>query len=100
MDSIRITSNDSLPRTMGLFEQKGVGRLTTMDFLTTLRAVKRMKVETGSMACLGCGFEHNCSVHGCAILRNAAEHMESALANIDHLNALLDQRHTQEGEGK
>lgn len=52
------------------------------------------------MVCLGCGFEHNCSVHGCAILRNVAEHMEAALANIDHLNALLDQRDTQEGEGK
>lgn len=74
--------------------------MTTMDFLTTLRAVKRMKVETESMVCLDCGFEHNCSVHGCAILRNAAEHMEAAMANIDHLNALLDQRHTQEGEGK
>ena len=52
------------------------------------------------MVCLGCGFEHNCSVHGCAILRNAAEHMEAAMANIDHLNALLDQRDMQEGEGK
>jgi len=59
-----------------------------------------MKVETESMVCLGCGFEHNCSVHGCAILRNAAEHMEAAMANIDHLNALLDQRDMQEGEGK
>ena len=70
-----------------------------MDYLTTLRAVKRMKVETGSMVCLGCGFEHNCSMYGCAILRNAAEHMEAALANIDHLNALLDQQDMQEGEG-
>ena len=73
--------------------------MTTMDYLTTLRAVKRMKVETGSMVCWGCGFEHNCSVHGCAILRNAAEHMEAALANIDHLHALLDQQDMQEGEG-
>jgi len=85
---------------MWISAEKGVERLTTMDYLTTLRAVKRMKVETGSMVCLGCGFEHNCSVHGCAILRNVAEHMEAALANIDHLNALLDQRDTQEGEGK
>ena len=73
--------------------------MTTMDYLTTLRAVKRMKVETGSMVCFGCGFEHNCSMYGCAILRNAAEHMEAALANIDHLNALLDQQDMQEGEG-
>ena len=55
-------------------------------------AVKKLKVQTGSLACMGCGYEHNCSLHGCAILRNAAEHMEAALANYDHLTALLDQK--------
>lgn len=71
-----------------------------MDYLTTLRAVKGLKIQTGSMACLGCGYEYRCSIHGCAILRNAAEHMEAALANIDHLNALLDQQNIREGEGR
>lgn len=71
-----------------------------MDNKELIDAVRRLSVETGSLACLGCGWEHNCSIHGCAILCNAAEHMEAALANIDHLNALLDQRDTQEGEGK
>lgn len=66
--------------------------MTTMDYTTTLRAVKKLKVQTGSLACMGCGYEHNCSLHGCAILRNAAEHMEAALANYDHLTALLDQK--------
>ena len=66
-------------------------RLTTMDYLTTIRAVKKLKVQTGSLACMGCGYEHNCSLHGCAILRNAAEYMEAALAMYDHLNSLLDQ---------
>ena len=41
-----------------------------------LAALRRLKVETGSLACLGCGHEHNCSVHGCAILRAAAERLE------------------------
>lgn len=72
--------------------------MTTMDYTTTLQAVKKLKVQTGSLACVGCGYEHNCSLHGCAILRNAAEHMEAALANIDHLNALLDQQNIREGE--
>lgn len=36
-------------------------------------ALHRMKVETGSLACLGCGYEHNCSIHGCTILREAEE---------------------------
>ena len=66
--------------------------MTTMDYTTTLRALKWLMVETGSLACLGCGHENSCSVHGCAILRNAVEHMEAALANYDHLSALVDQR--------
>ena len=40
-------------------------------------ALKRLKVETGSLACLGCGCEHNCGIHGCAILRAAADALEA-----------------------
>jgi hypothetical protein len=36
-------------------------------------ALRRLKVETGSLACLGCGHEHNCSTHGCTIIRAAEE---------------------------
>lgn len=64
--------------------------MTTMDFTTTLNALRKLCVETGSLACLGCGYEHNCSTHGCAILRNAIEHMRAALANYDNLSALVD----------
>lgn len=39
-------------------------------------ALRRMKVQTGSLVCLGCGMEHSCGVHGCAILRRAAEIIE------------------------
>lgn len=38
-----------------------------------ITALQRLKVETGSIACLGCGHEHNCDIHGCAIIREAAE---------------------------
>ena len=38
-----------------------------------LKALARLSVETGSLACLGCGHEHNCAIHGCAILRAAKE---------------------------
>lgn len=34
-----------------------------------ITALQRLKVETGSIACLGCGHEHNCGIHGCAIIR-------------------------------
>lgn len=37
-----------------------------------IKALGRLKVQTGSLACLGCGHEHNCGVHGCAIAREAA----------------------------
>lgn len=37
-----------------------------------LAALSRLKVQTGSLACLGCGYEHNCGVRGCVILREAA----------------------------
>ena len=36
-----------------------------------LRALDALAVETGSLACLGCGHEHNCGIHGCAIIRAA-----------------------------
>lgn len=66
--------------------------LTTMDYQKTMRALKRLRVETGSLVCFGCGYEHNCSTQGCAILRNAVSHMEAALANYDHLSALTKQQ--------
>lgn len=44
--------------------------MTTYDLL---QALARLRVETGSLACLGCGREHNCSTKGCRILREAAD---------------------------
>ena len=69
--------------------------MTTMDFGATLAALRRLRVETGSLVCFGCGHEHNCSTHGCAILRNAVEHMEAALSNYDSLSALADRLETE-----
>lgn len=66
--------------------------MTTMDYTTTLRAMRTLKVQTGSLMCLGCPFKDGCSVHGCVILRNAVEHMEAALANYDNMSALVDQQ--------
>ena len=47
-----------------------------MNDTELIRALEHLKVETGSLACLGCGHEHNCGVHGCAILRAARERIE------------------------
>lgn len=41
-----------------------------------IKVLKRMKVETGSLVCLGCAYEHNCGVHGCRILRETVSMLE------------------------
>ena len=41
-----------------------------------IQALRQLKVQTGSLACLGCGHEHNCSIKGCAIIRSAVEALE------------------------
>lgn len=58
-----------------------------MDREHLIAALKMMQVETGSLVCLGCGHEHNCGVHGCAILREAVE----ALSETPKWISLADQ---------
>ena len=47
--------------------------MKTEEILTALR---RLKVETGSLVCMGCGREHDCGIHGCQIVQEAAELIE------------------------
>lgn len=63
-----------------------------MDNKDLLQALRRLKVETGSIACLGCGHEHNCGIHGCAIIRDAAEKLGdfNAVFNEDTIMRLAD----------
>lgn len=48
--------------------------MTTYELINVL---KGLKVQTGSLACLFCGYEHNCGIHGCAIIREAVERISS-----------------------
>lgn len=41
-----------------------------------ITGLRQLKVQTGSIACLGCGYEQNCSIHGCRIMRLAADQLE------------------------
>ena len=53
-----------------------------------IQALKRIKVQTGGLMCVGCGHEHNCGVHGCAVIREAAQRLEELLkykAAIDRM---------------
>lgn len=58
---------------------KGRSDVTTDELI---KALTRMKSETGSLAdslcCLGCGHEHNCGVHGCAVIREAIDRLSVA----------------------
>lgn len=47
-----------------------------------INALRRLKVETGSLACLGCGHEHNCGVSGCAVMREAADRIANMNTHI------------------
>ena len=35
------------------------------------RQLRALAIERRPEACLGCGFEHGCSVHGCAVIHAA-----------------------------
>ena len=37
------------------------------------KTLRGLKVNTGSLACLGCGHEQNCSTKGCNIIRAAID---------------------------
>ena len=55
------------------------GRKGIKDIVAALR---RLRVQTGSLACLGCGYEQSCGVRGCAILRAAADLLEQDRAGL------------------
>ena len=42
-----------------------------------IQALNRLKVQTGSLACLGCGYEQSCVAKGCRILQEAVEQLRS-----------------------
>lgn len=42
-----------------------------------LRQLKRVGVERRPECCLGCGFEHDCSIHGCAVVHKAIAILEA-----------------------
>ena len=58
-----------------------------MNYEDIVKWLRSKKVETGSLLCLGCGYEHNCGISGCAVMRAAADAME----NLQTENAALHQ---------
>lgn len=57
-----------------------------MKDIDLIQALKRIKVQTGGLICLGCGHEHNCGVHGCAVIREAAQRLEAYRQGKEHID--------------
>lgn len=51
------------------------------DDKSLIETLRRLSVQTGSIACLGCGYEHGCGIHGCAIICAARERLEELTAS-------------------
>lgn len=62
-----------------------------------VNAIRRLKVETGSLACMGCGREHNCGVSGCAIMREAADRIAN---QSNHIAALQQEIEKLRGQNR
>ena len=58
-----------------------------MDQKEVLKALRHLKVETGSLACLGCGHENSCSTRGCAVIRAAIEVLEQQGAEVEGMRS-------------
>lgn len=54
------------------------------------RWLRSNRAETGSLMCFGCGHEHNCSVHGCAMMSAAADAIENLRAENDALRREIE----------
>ena len=60
-----------------------------MEIDELCRALRKLRIETGSFACFGCGYEHGCGIHGCTLIRQAADRLEAAYARRTELLARI-----------
>ena len=66
-----------------------------MESQDLVNAIRRLKVETGSLACMGCGHEHNCGVSGCAVMREAADRIANQSTHIVALQQEIEKLRAQ-----
>lgn len=51
-------------------------------------ALRQLKVNTKSLACLGCGYENRCSTKGCRLIGLAADRLEEQEQAIETIKAM------------
>lgn len=59
-----------------------------MNMEELLKQAEVLAVERRPEACLGCGFEHSCSIHGCAVIKKL---IERARAERDNAPLTLEE---------
>lgn len=52
-----------------------------------IHALRRLSVEPGSLACLGCEHEDHCGINGCAIMREAAAGYTDILSENERIRS-------------
>lgn len=71
-----------------------------MEASKVLERLKRLKVETKSLACMGCGHEHNCGIKGCRIIREAIQVIEELSKPMPDCEELVHRLRNTESRSK
>ena len=62
-----------------------------------LQELRRLECQD-NLQCLGCGYEHGCSLHGCAIIKQAAERLEQLTVPMPNPPLTLEELREMDGE--
>ena len=64
-----------MPVSSGIRFDAENSRCISTEWMTPeeLRQLHRLAIEHRPEACFGCGLEHDCSVHGCTVIRKALQ---------------------------
>lgn len=52
------------------------------ELIALANRLNEMAFNTGTLNCLGCGYEHGCGLHGCAVLKRAADIIRCVSLNV------------------
>lgn len=63
-----------------------------------INILRRMAPEACSLICMGCGHEHGCSIHGCSVLRMAADRLTELSAAPPNPLLTLEELREMDGE--
>ena len=55
-----------------------------------IRQLDRLAIENRPAACLGCGYEHGCSVHGCYVIKASVHQLRGINEVLEDLDSLDD----------